>query len=57
MKIILILTATMALLALAIIMLGVKVLFVKGGKFPSPHIHHNAPLKEKGITCAHSDTE
>lgn len=25
--------------ALAVILLGVKVLFVKGGKFPSGHVH------------------
>ena len=30
---------TLALLAAAIVMLGVKVLFVKGGKFPSEHAH------------------
>ncbi len=27
------------LLALAVVMLGVKVFFVKGGKFPSGHVH------------------
>ena len=31
---------TLALLAAAIVMLGVKVLFVKGGKFPSGHAHN-----------------
>lgn len=30
---------TALLLAAAVIMLGVKVLFVKGGKFPSSHVH------------------
>lgn len=30
---------TIVLLAAAVIMLGVKALFVKGGKFPSAHAH------------------
>lgn len=30
---------TIILLAIAIIMLGVKVFFVKDGKFPSGHVH------------------
>lgn len=30
---------TMILVGLAIVLLGVKVLFVKGGKFPSGHVH------------------
>lgn len=30
---------TMILVGLAIVLLGVKVLFVKGAKFPSGHVH------------------
>lgn len=44
--------ATFALLAIAIIMLGVKVLFTKNGKFPSHHAAHSAALKSKGVQCA-----
>lgn len=33
------LIAVVALLAMAIALLGVKALFVKGGKFPSGHVH------------------
>lgn len=33
------LLAVVALLAMAIALLGVKALFVKGGKFPSGHVH------------------
>ncbi len=40
------------LLALAFILLGVKVLFVKGAEFPSGHIHDSAALRRKGISCA-----
>ncbi len=30
---------TILLVALAVVLLGVKVFFVKGGKFPSGHVH------------------
>ena len=52
MKIILVLTLTAVLLLLAIIMLGVKVLFVKGGRFPSGHVHDNPAMRRRGIGCA-----
>ena len=42
----------LVLLAAAMVLLGVKVLFVKGGKFPSGHVHDNAALRERGIHCA-----
>lgn len=45
------------LLAAAFVLLGVKVLFVKGGTFPSGHVHHNEQLTRKGITCAHSQAD
>ena len=35
------------LLACAVIMLGVKVFFVKGGKFPSSHAHDLPALKSR----------
>ena len=35
------------LVAFAIVLLGVKVLFVKGGKFPSGHAHDIAALRGK----------
>lgn len=41
----------------AFILLGVKVLFVKGGKFPSGHVHDNAALRDKGIGCASSGSD
>ncbi len=45
------------LLLAAFILLGVKVLFVKGGKFPSGHVHDQAALRDKGIGCASSLSE
>lgn len=43
---------SVALLALAFILLGVRVFFTKNGKFPSGHIHGNPHLRNKGIGCA-----
>lgn len=45
------------LTALAVLMLGVKALFVKGGKFPSGHISENAAMRRKGISCVHSQAK
>ena len=43
------------LVLVSVVLLGVKVLFVKGGKFPSGHAHDSEALRRKGIGCAHSD--
>ncbi|MCH5245757.1 MAG: hypothetical protein J1E84_04775 [Muribaculaceae bacterium] len=45
------------LVAIAFVLLGVKVLFVKGGRFPSSHVHDNAALRERGIGCATADND
>ncbi len=45
------------LVALAVLMLGVKVLFVKGGRFPSSHVHDNPALMKKNITCASKEDD
>lgn len=47
-----ILLFTVGFLALAVVLLGVRVFFVKGGRFPSPHISDNKYLRKKGISCA-----
>jgi len=44
---------TLALVALAVMLLGVRIFFVRGGKFPNTHIHGNVHMKKRGITCAH----
>lgn len=49
-----VLLPTLLLLLIAFILLGVKVLFVKGAKFPSGHVHDNKALRDKGIGC-HTD--
>lgn len=41
-----------ALVAIAVALLGVKIFFVKGGRFPNTHIHDNAEMRRRGIMCA-----
>lgn len=43
------------LVGLAVALLGVKVFFVKGGKFPNSHIHNNPEMRKRGILCARDD--
>ena len=43
---------TVVLIALAVLLLGAKIFFVKGGKFPNTHIHDNPEMKKRGISCA-----
>ena len=43
---------TVALVAVAVALLGVKIFFVKGGKFPNTHIHDNPEMRKRGISCA-----
>jgi hypothetical protein len=44
---------SIAIVAVAVVLLGVKVFFVKGGRFPSGHIHESEAMRRRGITCAH----
>ncbi|MDE6240171.1 MAG: hypothetical protein K2M54_09345 [Muribaculaceae bacterium] len=46
---------SIAVVGLSIVLLGVKVLFVKGGRFPSSHVGSSKALRDKGISCAHDD--
>jgi hypothetical protein len=43
---------TILIVAIAVLLLGFRVFFVKGGKFPSMHISSNKEMKRKGISCA-----
>lgn len=47
-----ILLVSIALVGVAVLLLGVKVFFVKGGKFPDTHVHNNKAMRDRGITCA-----
>lgn len=42
------------LLIIGILLLGVRIFFIKGGEFPNIHIGGNKHLKDKGIDCATS---
>ena len=50
-----ILLLTLAIVGLAVLLLGVKIFFVKGGKFPNTHIHDNPEMRKRGITCVRDD--
>ena len=43
---------TLAIVGLAVLLLGVKIFFIKGGRFPNTHIHDNPEMHKRGITCA-----
>lgn len=48
---------TIILLAFAIVLLGVKVFFIKGGNFPSGHVHDIKALQDKNVHCASNQRE
>ncbi len=43
---------TVLLLLAAVLLLGVRIFFTRGGRFPNTHIHGNAEMRRRGITCA-----
>ena len=47
-----ILLLTLVIVGLAVVLLGVKIFFVKGGRFPNTHIHDNPEMRKRGIKCA-----
>ncbi|MDR0961578.1 MAG: hypothetical protein LBM62_03315 [Mediterranea sp.] len=42
------------IVAISVLLLGVKVFFVKGGTFPNGHVSSNKSLRDKGIGCVQS---
>ena len=52
-----ILVISIVFLGIAVLLLGVKVFFVKGGKFPNTHVHGNPALRKRKITCASSENQ
>ena len=46
------LVLTLVIVGLAVLLLGVKIFFVKDGRFPNTHIHDNPEMRKRGITCA-----
>ncbi len=45
---------TLLIVAICLVLLGLKVFFVKGGKFPNGHVSGNKALRDKGINCVQS---
>ncbi len=45
---------TFCIIAISVILLGIKILLKKGGRFPQTHISGNKALRKKGIVCAKS---
>ena len=45
---------TLLIVAICVLLLGVKVFFVRGGKFPNTHVSGNKALRDKGIGCVQS---
>ena len=43
---------TLVIVGLAVLLLGVKIFFVKGGRFPNTHIDDNPEMRKRGIKCA-----
>ena len=43
---------TIVIIAIVVLLLGIKVFFVKGGKFPGMHISSNKEMQKRGISCA-----
>lgn len=43
---------SLPIVAIAILLLGLKIFFTKDGKFPNIHIGGSNHLKEKGVHCA-----
>lgn len=46
---------TVILLAVSFALMAVKVILVKGGRFPSGHIGSNPLLRRRGISCASAE--
>ncbi len=46
--------ATLIIVGLAVLFLGVRIFFVKGGRFPNIHIGGSKAMHDRGISCATS---
>ncbi len=43
-----------SLIAAAVLLLSVRIIFKRGGRFSSQHISESKAMRERGITCATS---
>jgi len=51
-KMLITLLLTVIILVICAVLLGIKIIFVKGGQFPNTHIGGNKALGKKGIHCS-----
>lgn len=42
---------TLVIVLISIVLLGVRVFFIKKGKFPNSHVGGNKALNKKGVYC------
>ena len=45
---------TLLIVAICIVLLGIRMLLIKGGRFPNGHVSGNKTLRDKGISCVQS---
>lgn len=45
---------TTGLVLVAVAALGIRMLLIKGARFPETHISRNKEMRKRGITCAQS---
>lgn len=45
---------TLLIVAICVVLLGVKVFFVKGGRFPNSHVSGSKAMRDRGIGCVQS---
>jgi len=45
------------IVGICVLLLGIRIFFVKGGRFPDLHLKDNEALKNKGIQCAGSQNK
>ena len=46
-----VLPIVLLIVGLSVLLLGVKVFFVKGGRFPNTHVSGSKALRQRGIGC------
>lgn len=42
------------IVAISVLLLGVKVFFLKNGRFPNSHVSGNKAMRQRGIGCVQS---
>ena len=45
---------TLLIVAISVVLLGVKVFLLKGGRFPNSHVSGSKAMRERGIGCVQS---